>query len=98
MNYSLDLNKYAALARRTAAEGCVLLENREGALPLKKGVKVTGATVHLVNEQYDDGRILLQKAVSVEEGDTPETLQKRVMKEAEWVILPKALDMITRGE
>lgn len=65
---------------------------------LKKGVKVTGATVHLVNEQYDDGRILLQKAVSVEEGDTPETLQKRVMKEAEWVILPKALDMITRGE
>ena len=65
---------------------------------LKKGVKVTGATVHLVNEQYDDGRILLQKAVSVEEGDTPETLQKRVMKEAELVILPKALDMITRGE
>lgn len=65
---------------------------------LKKGVKVTGATVHLVNEQYDDGRILLQKAVSVEEGDTPETLQKRVMQEAEWVILPKALDMITRGE
>ena len=65
---------------------------------LKKGVKVTGATVHLVNEQYDDGRILLQKAVSVEEGDTSETLQKRVMKEAEWVILPKALDMITRGE
>ena len=65
---------------------------------LKKGVKVTGATVHLVNEQYDDGRILLQKAVSVEEGDTPETLQKRVMKEAEWVILPKALDTITRGE
>ena len=65
---------------------------------VKKGVKVTGATVHLVNEQYDDGRILLQKAVSVEEGDTPETLQKRVMKEAEWVILPKALDMITRGE
>ena len=65
---------------------------------LKKGVKVTGATVHLVNEQYDDGRILLQKAVSVEEGDTPETLQKRVMKEAEWGILPKALDMITRGE
>ena len=54
--------------------------------------------MHLVNEQYDDGRILLQKAVSVEEGDTPETLQKRVMKEAEWVILPKALDMITRGE
>ena len=65
---------------------------------LKKGVKVTGATVHLVNDQFDDGRSLLQKAVSVEEGDTPETLHKRVMKEAEWVILPKALDMITRGE
>ncbi len=65
---------------------------------LKKGVKVTGATVHLVNEKYDDGRILLQKAVAVEEGDTPETLQKRVMQQAEWEILPKALDMLTRGE
>lgn len=65
---------------------------------LKKGVKVTGATVHLVNEKYDDGRILLQKAVPVEEGDTPETLQKRVMQQAEWEILPKALDMLTRGE
>ena len=65
---------------------------------LKKGVKVTGATVHLVNEKYDDGRLLLQKAVAVEEGDTPETLQKRVMQQAEWEILPKALDMLTRGE
>ena len=65
---------------------------------LKKGVKVTGATVHLVNEKYDDGRILLQKAVAVEEGATPETLQKRVMQQAEWEILPKALDMLTRGE
>ena len=65
---------------------------------LKKGVKVTGATVHLVNEKYDDGRILLQKAVAVEEGDTPETLQKRVMQQAEWEILPKALDMLPRGE
>lgn len=65
---------------------------------LKKGVKVTGATVHLVNEKYDDGRILLQKAVAVEEGDTPETLQKRVMQQAEWEILPKGLDMLTRGE
>ena len=65
---------------------------------LKKGVKVTGATVHLVNEKYDDGRSLLQKGVAVEEGDTPETLQKRVMQQAEWEILPKALDMLTRGE
>ena len=64
---------------------------------LKKGVKVTGATVHLVNEAYDDGRIVLQKAVYVEEGDTPETLQRRVMEQAEWEILPRALDLLTSG-
>ena len=64
---------------------------------LRRGVKVTGATVHLVNVQDDAGRIVLQKAVCVEEGDTPETLQKRVMREAEWELLPKALDLLTRG-
>lgn len=58
---------------------------------LRAGVKVTGATVHLVSEVCDGGRILLQKAVDVLPGDTPETLQKRVMEEAEWVILPRAV-------
>ena len=90
------INIHPSLVPSFCGAGYYGLRVHEAAL--KKGVKVTGATVHLVNEQYDDGRILLQKAVSVEEGDTPETLQKRVMKEAEWVILPKALDMITRGE
>ena len=65
---------------------------------LAKGVKVTGATVHLVNEKYDDGRIVLQKAVDVLPGDTPEVLQRRVMEQAEWILLPRALDMLTSGE
>jgi phosphoribosylglycinamide formyltransferase-1 len=56
---------------------------------LERGVKVTGATVHLVNEIADGGRILAQKAVAVRDGDTPETLQRRVMEEAEWVLLPR---------
>ena len=60
---------------------------------LDYGVKVTGATVHLVNEVPDGGKILLQKAVEVREGDTPEILQKRVMEEAEWVLLPRAAQM-----
>ena len=61
---------------------------------LKRGCKVTGATVHFVDEGTDTGPIILQKAVEVKEGDTPEMLQKRVMEEAEWRILPKAIDMI----
>lgn len=61
---------------------------------LKRGVKVTGATVHFVDEGTDTGPILLQKAVEVREGDTPEVLQRRVMEEAEWVLLPKAIDII----
>ncbi len=61
---------------------------------LKRGNKVTGATVHFVDEGTDSGPIILQKAVDVLEGDTPETLQKRVMEEAEWVILPKAIDLL----
>lgn len=60
---------------------------------LEKGVKVTGATVHLVNEIPDGGKILLQKAVEVQDGDTPEILQRRVMEQAEWVLLPKAAEM-----
>lgn len=61
---------------------------------LEKGVKVTGATVHYVDEGMDTGKIILQQPVMVEEGDTPEVLQKRVMEQAEWVILPKAINMI----
>ncbi len=61
---------------------------------LARGVKVTGATVHFVDSGMDTGPILLQKAVEVREGDTPETLQRRVMEEAEWVLLPRAIDMI----
>ena len=65
---------------------------------LKRGVKITGATVHFVDEGTDTGPILLQKAVEVKPGDTPEILQRRVMGEAEWVLLPKAIDMIANGE
>lgn len=65
---------------------------------LKRGVKVTGATVHFVDEGTDTGPILLQKPVEVKEGDTPEVLQRRVMEEAEWILLPKAIDMIANGE
>ncbi len=64
---------------------------------LKRGVKVTGATVHYVDEGTDTGRIIKQKAVEVQEGDTPEVLQKRVMEQAEWVILPEAIDEIAAG-
>ena len=65
---------------------------------LKRGVKVTGATVHFVDGGTDTGPILLQKPVEVKEGDTPEILQRRVMEEAEWILLPKAIDMIANGE
>ena len=64
---------------------------------LATGNKVTGATVHFVDEEADHGPILLQKAVRVEEGDTPEKLQKRVMEQAEWKILPQAIDLIGAG-
>ena len=62
---------------------------------LEKGVKVTGATVHFVNEIPDGGRIIDQKAVYVQEGDTPEVLQRRVMEEAEWIILPRAVEKVS---
>ena len=65
---------------------------------LKRGVKLTGATVHFVDEGTDTGKIILQKPVMVEEGDTAEVLQKRVMEQAEWIILPKAIDMIANDE
>ena len=63
---------------------------------LEKGVKVTGATVHMVNEIPDGGRILFQKAVEILDGDTPEILQKRVMEQAEWILLPRAAESVSR--
>lgn len=65
---------------------------------LSRGVKVTGATVHFVDEGTDTGPIILQKAVEVKPSDTPEVLQRRVMEEAEWVILPRAIAMIAKGQ
>lgn len=64
---------------------------------LARGVKITGATVHFVDEGTDTGPIILQKAVAVQEGDTPEILQRRVMEEAEWLLLPEAIEMIAAG-
>ena len=65
---------------------------------MARGVKVTGATVHFVDEGTDTGPIILQKAVEVLPGDTPKELQQRVMEQAEWIILPKAIDMIANHE
>lgn len=65
---------------------------------LKRGVKVTGATVHFVDEGCDSGPIILQKAVEVQPDDTPESLQLRVMEQAEWIIMPKAIDLIANGK
>lgn len=65
---------------------------------LERGAKVTGATVHFVDEGTDTGPIILQKAVYVQENDTPESLQRRVMEEAEWKIMPKAIDLIANGK
>ena len=64
---------------------------------LARGVKVTGATVHYVDEGVDSGTILLQKAVEVQPGDTPQVLQRRVMEQAEWIILPEAVNKIANG-
>ncbi len=64
---------------------------------LERGVKITGATVHIVNEVPDGGPILLQKAVAVRDDDTPETLQRRVMEEAEWVLLPQAAELVSQA-
>lgn len=65
---------------------------------LARGAKVTGATVHFVDEGTDTGPIILQKAVYVEEGDTPQSLQRRVMEQAEWIIMPQAIDMIANNK
>ena len=86
------INVHPSLIPAFCGAGFYGLKVHEAALA--RGVTLTGATVHLVNELPDGGRILLQKAVPVQEGDTPETLQKRVMEEAEWQLLPKALALL----
>ncbi len=86
------LNVHPSLIPAFCGEGFYGLKVHEAALA--KGVKVTGATVHFVNEIPDGGEILLQKAVSVEPGDTPETLQRRVMEQAEWQLLPAAAELV----
>ena len=88
------LNIHPALIPSFCGEGFYGLKVHEAAL--EKGVKVTGATVHFVNEIPDGGEILLQKAVRVYEGDTPEKLQKRVMRQAEWKLLPRAVEMVSK--
>lgn len=85
------LNVHPALIPSFCGEGYYGLHVHEAALSY--GVKITGATVHFVDEKADGGPIILQKAVDILEGDTPETLQKRVMEEAEWKILPKAVSL-----
>jgi phosphoribosylglycinamide formyltransferase-1 len=89
------INVHPSLIPSFCGRGFYGLRVHEAAL--KAGVKVTGATVHLVNEIVDGGRILLQKAVDVLPEDTPETLQKRVMREAEWTLLPEAVKMFLGG-
>ena len=84
------INIHPSLIPAFCGKGFYGLKVHEEAL--KRGVKVTGATVHLVNEIPDGGRILKQKAVEVKEGDTPETLQRRVMEQAEWILLPEACE------
>ncbi|MEG1651319.1 MAG: phosphoribosylglycinamide formyltransferase [Oscillospiraceae bacterium] len=86
------INVHPSLIPSFCGDGYYGLTVHEKAL--EKGVKVTGATVHFVNEIADDGEIILQKAVNVEPDDTPETLQRRVMEQAEWELLPKALNML----
>lgn len=84
------INIHPSLIPSFCGKGFYGLKVHEEAL--KRGAKVTGATVHLVNEIPDGGRILKQKAVEVKEGDTPETLQRRVMEQAEWILLPEACE------
>ncbi|MGX8774252.1 MAG: formyltransferase family protein, partial [Bacillota bacterium] len=89
------INVHPALIPSFCGKGFYGLLVHEAAL--EKGVKVTGATVHYVNEIPDGGEIIMQKAVEVKDGDTPETLQRRVMEEAEWIILPAAAEKICAG-
>ena len=89
------LNVHPALIPSFSGEGCYGLHVHEKAL--EYGVKVTGATVHFVSEECDGGPIVLQKAVDILEGDTPEVLQRRVMEQAEWIILPQAVALFCQG-
>ena len=88
------INVHPSLIPSFCGKGFYGLRVHEAALGY--GVKVTGATVHFVNEIPDGGRIIAQKAVSIKEGDTPEILQKRVMEEAEWIILPEAVEKVSK--
>ena len=89
------INVHPALIPSFCGEGCYGLHVHERAL--EYGVKVSGATVHFVSEECDGGPIVLQRAVAVEENDTPETLQRRIMEQAEWVILPRAVSLFCQG-
>ena len=90
------INVHPALIPSFCGDGFYGLHVHEAALA--KGVKVSGATVHFVNEVCDGGPIILQRAVEVEEGDTPETLQRRIMERAEWKILPEAVELFCAGK
>ena len=90
------INVHPALIPSFCGEGCYGLHVHEKAIAY--GVKVSGATVHFVSEECDGGPIILQKAVPVEESDTPETLQRRIMEQAEWILLPKAVDLFCRDK
>ncbi len=89
------INVHPALLPAFGGKGYYGLHVHKAAL--QRGVKVSGATVHFANEECDGGPIILQKAVEVREGDTPEALQKRVMEEAEWVLLPQAVSLFCQG-
>lgn len=89
------VNVHPSLIPSFCGKGFYGLHVHEAALDY--GVKVTGATVHYVNEIPDGGEIILQKAVEIQEGDTPEILQKRVMEQAEWILLPKAVEIVAKG-
>ena len=89
------INVHPSLIPSFCGTGYYGLKVHEAALA--RGVKVTGATVHFVDAGTDTGPIILQKAVEIREGDTPQILQRRVMEQAEWVILPKAIDLIANG-
>ena len=90
------INIHPSLIPSFCGTGYYGLKVHEGAL--ERGVKVTGATVHFVDEGTDTGPILLQKPVMIEQGDTPEVLQRRVMEQAEWKILPEAINLIANGK
>lgn len=89
------INIHPSLIPSFCGKGYYGLKVHEGVL--ERGVKVTGATCHFVDEGTDTGPIILQKAVEVQQGDTPEVLQRRVMEQAEWIIMPKAIDLIANG-